>query len=371
MLLKRGDLEKRERVWFAPYATFADAARREFPDERDEFRTEFQRDHARIIHSKAFRRLKGKTQVFVASHGDHFRNRLTHSLEVSQISRSLARNLAVNEDLAGAIALAHDLGHTPFGHAGEDRLDSLLQKFGKSFEHNRQSRRILQILEKKYPDSEGLNLTLDLLDGLAKHATIYDAPEKIDSQPSLEAQIVNLADEIAYTNHDLEDGLRAGIFTREDLKNLNLWQKALAKVDAKLPTEAFNHRAVSAIIDLLNRDLLENSAQNLKKHAIDSLPKVRNFAEPLVGFSPKMQADLVELRQFLRQNFYLAPAVAKLSNRGADILEKLFTTIHAQQNLLPPEFARRLKIDPPEIVVADFVAGMTDNFAEDFLVRAE
>lgn len=366
MLLKRGDLEKRERAWFASYATFSDSARREFPDERDEFRTEFQRDHARIIHSKAFRRLKGKTQVFVASHGDHFRNRLTHSLEVSQISRSLARNLAVNEDLAGAIALAHDLGHTPFGHAGEERLNALLQKFGKSFEHNRQSRRILQTLEKKYPDFDGLNLTIDLLDGLAKHATVYDSPEKIDSQPAIEAQIVNLADEIAYTNHDLEDGLRAGIFTQADLANLTLWQKALAKVDAKLPTEAFNHRAVSAIIDLLNRDLLENSAKNLERNAIDSLPKVRNFSKPLVDFSPKMQADLAQLRQFLKQNFYLAPSVAELSNRGADTLEKLFTTILANQKLLPAEFARRLKIDPPEIVVADFVAGMTDNFAEDF-----
>jgi len=366
VFLKRIDLEKRERANLAKYATFSDSARREFPDERDEFRTEFQRDHARIIHSKAFRRLRGKTQVFVASHGDHFRNRLTHSLEVAQISRSLARNLGANEDLAGAIALAHDLGHTPFGHAGEARLNSLLEKFGKNFEHNRQSRRILQILEKKYPDFAGLNLTTDLLDGLAKHATIYDSPEKSGRQPAIEAQIVNLADEIAYTNHDLEDGLRAGIFCRDDLANLKLWQKALAKVDAKLPAEAFAHRAVSAIIDFLNRDLLENSAKNLSKNAIDSLAKVRKFGRALVEFSPRMQSDLAELRDFLRKNFYSAPSVAKLSDRGADILEKNFVVILKNPKLLPAEFTAKLRTDPPEIVVADFVAGMTDNFAEDF-----
>ncbi|MFH0834224.1 MAG: dNTP triphosphohydrolase, partial [Patescibacteria group bacterium] len=362
MLLKRNDLEKFERENLAPFATFADAATREFPDEPDEFRTEFQRDLARIIHSKAFRRLKGKTQVFVAHWGDHFRNRLTHSLEVAQISRSLARNLGVNENLAEAIALAHDLGHTPFGHAGEERLNSLIQKFGQSFEHNRQSRRILQILEKKYPDFAGLNLTFDLLDGLAKHSTIYDLAEKSDSQPSVEAQIVNLADEIAYTNHDLEDGLRAKIFTRADLKNLQLWQKALQKVDAKLAAEPFIHRAVSAIIDLLDRDLLENSAQNLVKNQIDSLPKVQNFGRPLVEFSPQIQTELGELRDFLKKNFYLSPSVEKLSKKGADTLEKIFTAILGNQKLLPAEFAKRLQSDPPEIVVADFVAGMTDNF---------
>jgi len=369
MLLKRKDLEKHEHKNLAKYATFADLAHREFPDEPDKFRTEFQRDYARIIHSKAFRRLKGKTQVFVANHGDHFRNRLTHSLEVSQIARTLARNLGVNEDLAGAIAIAHDLGHTPFGHAGEERLNSLLQKFGKKFEHNCQSRRILQKLEKKYPDFEGLNLTTDLLDGLAKHSTTYDSPEKSDLQPAIEAQIVNLADEIAYTNHDLEDGLRAEIFSRNDLANLNLWKRALEKVDPKLPIEAFNHRAVSAIIDLLNRDLLENSAENLAKNSIDSPMKIRKFEKPLVEFSSKIQLDLVELRNFLRENFYFAPSVAKLSNRGVDILEKIFLAILKNPKLLPPEFVEKLKIDPLEIVVADFVAGMTDNFAEKFLEK--
>jgi len=368
VLLKRTDLEKREREILAPYATFSDVAQREFADHGDEFRTEFQRDHARIIHSKAFRRLRGKTQVFVAHHGDHFRNRLTHTLEVSQIARNLARNLAVNEDLAGAIALAHDLGHTPFGHTGEERLNALLQKFGKSFEHNRQSRRILEKLEKKYVGFDGLNLTHDLLDGLAKHATPYDSPSSL-GQASLEAQIVNLADEIAYTNHDLDDGLRAKIFTREDLAELELWQKAIEKVDQKLPSEAFYHRAVSAIINLLTTDLLQETSQKLEKNGIKSLDDVRSFPEALVSFSPAMQKALEELRNFLREKFYFHPDVKKLSKKGADLLEKLFTSIYEKPELLPTEFAARLETDAKEEVVADFVAGMTDDFAEEFAKR--
>ncbi len=370
MLLKRTDLEKREQELLAPYATFSDSAKREFEDSPDKFRTEFQRDHARIIHSKAFRRLRGKTQVFVAHHGDHFRNRLSHTLEVSQISRNLARNLAVNEDLAGGIALAHDLGHTPFGHTGEERLNALLQKFGKSFEHNRQSRRILTTLEKKYVGFEGLNITLDLLDGLAKHQSIFDNPnEKHEQQPSIEAQIVNLADEIAYTNHDLDDGLRAVIFSREDLKNLTLWEKAVIKVDANLPNEAFNHRAVSAIIDLLTTDLLLETSRKLEENGIKSLEEIRNFGETIVSFSSEIQSGLEELREFLGERFYRHPEVQKLSEKGANILEKLFTSIYEHPDLLPPEFTAKLKTDEKEVVVADFVAGMSDVFAEEFVKK--
>lgn len=366
MLLSRVDLEKRERGMLALYATFADAAKREFEDVSDEFRTEFQRDHARIIHSKAFRRLRGKTQVFVAHHGDHYRNRLSHTLEVSQISRNLARNLAVNEDLAGAIALAHDLGHTPFGHTGEERLNQLMQQFGRGFEHNIQSRRILTTLEKKYVAFDGLNLTVDVLDGLAKHATPYDHSEASDQQPSLEAQIVNLADEIAYTNHDIDDGLRARIFTKDALGMLTLWQQAVAKVDANLPDEAFNHRAVSALIELLTRDVLQTTSQNLEQQKIDSLEAVQQMSEPLVSFSAEMQEGLEELRKFLRDDFYFAPTVKTLSDRGADTLEKIFTNIYEKPELLPAEFQARLEQDARELVVADFVAGMTDDFAIEF-----
>ena len=373
MLLRRVDLEERERESLAPYATFADSAKREFQTSPDHFRTEFQRDHARIIHSKAFRRLRGKTQVFVAHHGDHYRNRLSHTLEVSQISRNLSRNLAVNEDLAGAIALAHDLGHTPFGHTGEERLNQLMQQFDRGFEHNIQSRRILTTLEKKYVAFDGLNITLDLLDGLAKHQTTYDRPSPSTSshstnseQASLEAQIVNFADEIAYTNHDIDDGLRAQIFTKDALQTLTLWQQAIAQVDPNLPDEAFNHRAVSALIELLTRDVLQTTSQKLVQHDIKSLAAVQQMTEPLVSFSAEMQEGLEELRTFLREDFYFAPTVKQLSDQGADTLEKLFTNIYKKPELLPVEFQARLAQDAQELVVADFVAGMTDDFAIEF-----
>ncbi|MFH1375983.1 MAG: dGTP triphosphohydrolase [Patescibacteria group bacterium] len=375
MLLTRQDLEKREREVLAPYATFSDSIEREHPDPstssgqviKDKFRTAFQRDHARIIHSKAFRRLKGKTQVFVAHHGDHFRNRLSHSLEVAQIAKNLARNLGVNEDLTTAIALAHDLGHTPFGHTGEEKLNELLQPFGERFEHNRQSRRILTTLEKKYAKFDGLNLTLDLLDGLAKHSTPYDAPEEEDGrQPSLEAQIVNLADEIAYTNHDLDDGLRAGIFRKQDLKGLQLWEAATEKVDPKLPAEAFNHRAVSALIDLLTCDLLTTTEGNLNKNKINSLKEVQNLPKPLVEFSENISAKLDELRKFLREEFYLAPSVAQLSQKGTATITKIFEALLKEPELLPTDFQ---KIQPTHTAIADFVAGMTDNYANEFCAK--
>lgn len=367
MLLKRTDLEKLERETLAPYATFADTAKREHKEIHDKYRTAFQRDRGRIIHSKSFRRLRGKTQVFVAHHGDHFRNRLSHTLEVAQISRDLARNLAVNEDLTEAIALAHDLGHTPFGHTGEERLNELMRAFGGSFEHNCQSRRMLTVLEKKYPDFEGLNMTRDLLDGLAKHQSSYDqSGEAFETQPSLEAQIVNLADEIAYTNHDLDDGLRAKIFRRADLKDLVLWQKATEKVDRKLPEEAFIHRSVSALIEILTQDLLQQTERNLQRNKINSAEAILGFSEPLAAYSPSIKKQLAELGKFLRQNFYFSQSVLEHSRRGSAILEQVFSKLMKRPELLPEDFKVRLKVDPLQIVVADFVAGMTDDYAARF-----
>ncbi|MFA5351895.1 MAG: deoxyguanosinetriphosphate triphosphohydrolase [Candidatus Gracilibacteria bacterium] len=370
MLLTRENLEKREKETFAPYAVFSAEATREFPETPDKFRTAYQRDIARIIHSKSFRRLRGKTQVFVAHHGDHFRNRLTHTLEVAQISRSLARNLGLNEDLAEAIALAHDLGHTPFGHVGEEKLNELLLTYGEGFEHNRQSRRILTTLEKKYPDFDGLNVSLELLDGLHKHQSSYDQrEEKFQTSPSLEAQLVNLADEIAYTNHDIDDGLRSGIFAREDLSKFALWQQALKKVDAKLPTEAFHHRAVSAVIALLTTDLLLTTEANLEANKITSLQQVKDFQKPLAQFSPLMQQNLAELRGFLFTNFYNSETVAELSNQGAETIQCIFEALITNPKLLPIEFALRLEKDSLHQVCADFLAGMTDNYANEFCAR--
>ena len=370
MLLTRENLEKREKETLAAYAVFSAEAMREFPETADKFRTAYQRDIARIIHSKSFRRLRGKTQVFVAHHGDHFRNRLTHTLEVAQISRSLARNLGLNEDLAEAISLAHDLGHTPFGHVGEEKLNELLQPFGEGFEHNRQSRRILTTLEKKYPDFDGLNVSLELLDGLHKHQSSYDQlEEKFQTSPSLEAQLVNLADEIAYTNHDIDDGLRAGIFAREDLAGFALWQEALKKVDTKLPVEAFHHRAVSAVIELLTTDLLLTTEKNLQTNSITTLAEVKAFSKPLVRFSSETHQSLAQLRQFLFANFYNSETVAELSNQGAATIQKIFAALIANPKLLPIEFALRLEKDSLHQVCADFLAGMTDNYANEFAAR--
>ncbi len=370
MLLIRIQLEEIEKKNLAPYATFAADATREHPEQPDEHRTAFQRDRARIIHSKSFRRLKGKTQVFVAHYGDHYRNRLSHTLEVAQLARDLARSLGLNEDLAESIALAHDLGHTPFGHVGERKLNELLQPFGASFEHNRQSRRILTTLEKKYPEHDGLNLTQDLLDGLAKHQSAYDqAGESFTQQPSLEAQIVNLADEIAYTNHDLDDGLRAGIFTRDDLEKLELWQVATQKVDSGLPKEAFIHRAVSALINAMATDLLTATEKNLQAAKTDSLAAVQTHTQPLAAFSPAFLTQHTALRQFLYTNFYLTKAVKKKSEEGAVIIEQLFAKLKAQPELISPEFTTRLTKDPLEVVVADFIAGMTDTYATEFLAK--
>lgn len=370
MLFTRTQLEEREKKILAPYATFASAIEREHSEVPDQYRTAFQRDRARIIHSKSFRRLKGKTQVFVAHYGDHYRNRLSHTLEVAQLSRDLARSLGLNEDLAESIALAHDLGHTPFGHAGERKLDELLKPFGGAFEHNQQSRRILTVLEKKYPDFDGLNLTTDLLDGLSKHQSPHDQNGVSFTQsPSLEAQIVNLADEIAYQNHDIDDGLRAGIFTREDLQKLSLWQLATSEVDPDLPAESYAHRAVSALIHTMMTDLLMTTGINLRNNKIDSLVKVQSFKSPIVTFSLDFSEKNAELRTFLQKIFYSSSSVVEKSEIGAKLIKELFNKILKNPQSLPFEFATRLKIDPLHIAVADFIAGMTDAYAVEFLER--
>lgn len=368
MLFRRLDLESRERASLAPYACFSDHAQRAYPEVSDEFRTAFARDRARIIHSKSFRRLKGKTQVFIAHYGDHYRNRLTHTMEVAQISREIARALGANEDLAECVALAHDLGHTPFGHVGEKKLDELLRPFGVRFEHNRQSRRIVTELEKKYPNHPGLNLTLDVLDGLAKHATPYDQVGVVHPHhPSLEAQIVDLADEIAYTNHDIDDGLRAGIITRAELDQLSLWREAIVDVDPTLLPESFHHRAVSALIDRMVRDIEQTTAATLTTHNLDTADKIMHHGTRVVAFSDKLASEEAKLRSFLYERFYFAPSVAARSRAGAAVMEQIFTALMKNPTLVTPEFSERFAVDPVHVVVADFIAGMTDSYAEEFL----
>ncbi|MFH0820385.1 MAG: dNTP triphosphohydrolase, partial [Candidatus Peregrinibacteria bacterium] len=290
MLFTREQVEQREKQTLAPYAAFAVESRgRQYSEPEDPYRTCFQRDRDRIIHSKTFRRLKGKTQVFVAHYGDHYRSRLAHSMEVAQLSRDIARMLNLNEDLAEAIGLAHDLGHTPFGHAGQDEMDALLKEFGDRFEHNEQSRRIVEFFEEKKPDYPGLNLSFEVLDGLIKHRTTYDLPKITDTlMPSIEAQLVNVADEIAYMNHDIDDGLRSQILKVKDLQKLALWQHAEKRV-RQMPFGLWVTAITSSFIMLMVNDLAENTHQLISKQGIQRLEDVYKTPEPLSAFSPSMK----------------------------------------------------------------------------------
>jgi dGTPase len=348
-------------LMIAPYKVLKTSGR-EFPEKSDPTRTEFQRDRDRIIHSKAFRRLSGKTQVFVATYGDHFRDRLTHTLEVAQVARDLARSLRLNEDCCEAIALAHDLGHTPFGHAGEHTLNEIMEKFGRRFEHNEQSQRVVEHLEKLFPNFDGLNLTAEVREGLAKHQTLYDQRTKRIKEKTLEAQVVDIADEIAYHNHDLDDGLRSELFTLRDLHRLAVWREAVEAVFKKYgeirDAVVFRHRIISQLISLMISDVFETAMKNLAR---------RRFHHA-VRFSPSFQKKIIELRKFLWYRMYQSPQVLKHSRRGQKILKKLFWHFYKNPALMPKRFYERIgKPDPLEVIVKDYVAGCTDIYAEQLL----
>ncbi|MBI2453903.1 deoxyguanosinetriphosphate triphosphohydrolase [Candidatus Peregrinibacteria bacterium] len=370
MILLRKQLEVLEKKNLAPYAVIsAESAGREFSEAEDSTRTEFQRDRDRIIHSKAFRRLSGKTQVFVATYGDHFRDRLSHSLAVAQIARDIARNLRLNEDLCEAIALAHDLGHTPFGHAGEKTLNSIMKTFGRHFEHNEQSKRIVERLEIAFPAWPGLNLTWEARQGLAKHQTVYDQAGRKITGATLEAQVVDLADEIAYHNHDVDDGLRSKLFRFSDLEGVWLWRAswkdACEKYDERLDPAVAKSRTVSRLISLMIQDVLGASEKNLAFLKVRSGKDVLKAKAKIIRFSPPFQRRVGELRAFLWKNMYESPAVLKYSRRGQGILERLFWKMHRRPKLLPRRFYARIDVaDPLEVVVKDYVAGCTDEYAE-------
>ncbi|KKP40053.1 MAG: deoxyguanosinetriphosphate triphosphohydrolase, dGTPase [Candidatus Peregrinibacteria bacterium GW2011_GWF2_33_10] len=370
MLLNREQLENKEEKFLAPYAALSKFSQgREFEERESEFRTCFQKDRDRIIHSRAFRRLKGKTQVFVNVEGDHFRTRLTHSMEVAQVSRDVARALNLNEDLAESIALAHDLGHTPFGHAGQDALNDLMREYGLKFEHNEQSRRVVTYLENIYPNFRGLNLTCEVREGLMKHQTVYDnADKQIKIQPTLEAQIVDFADEIAYNCHDLDDGLRAKILDFEVLKKIPICQEALAKVREDygdfVNEKIHQARFVSAIMNLMIDDLLQNSAQNLEKNKIKLLDDVCKSTVRLIRFSSNRQIEIIELEKYLYQNFYMNQQVLKLSRFGQKTIQKLFNYFLKHPEKLPADFQIEANDEQSKIIdIKDYIAGMTDEFA--------
>ena len=356
----------------APYAARASTSSgRKFEESASATRSEFQRDRDRIIHSAAFRRLEYKTQVFVNHEGDLFRTRLTHSIEVAQIARSLARNLRLNEDLVEAISLAHDLGHTPFGHAGQDALNACMKDFG-GFEHNLQSLRVVDTLEQRYGAFDGLNLTFETREGILKHCSLPNAQQLgeigrrfIDKkQPSLEAQLANLADEIAYNNHDIDDGLRSGLLTVEQMGEVSLFARYRAEVETQFPgitgRRAINE-TVRRMINALVEDLIKTSRTNILSAGVRSIEDVRNTA-PLIGFSDKMKTEAQELKRFLRKHLYQHYQVQRMATKSQRIVTELFEGFRADIRLLPPQY-QAVAHEQPERTIADYIAGMTDRYA--------
>ncbi|NOT99859.1 MAG: deoxyguanosinetriphosphate triphosphohydrolase [Sideroxydans sp.] len=355
----------------APYAVTSSLWGRSIHEAAPAGRSEFQRDRDRIIHSAAFRRLEYKTQVFVNHEGDLFRTRLTHSIEVAQIGRSIARRLRVNEDLVEAICLAHDLGHTPFGHAGQDALNTCMKDFG-GFEHNLQSLRVVDVLEERYAAFDGLNLTFETREGILKHCSLEHAAQLgavgarfIQNQrPSMEAQIANLADEIAYNNHDVDDGLRSGLITLEQLASVRLFAMHLDEVRTLYPQLSERrtvHETVRRMINALVSDLIVQTESNLHQSQPGSVDDVRT-QHPLVAFSSEMHALNRELKAFLRTHLYRHYLVLRMSAKAQRIISDLFKAFIADPRLLPPQFNALAEADRVRSV-ADYVAGMTDRYA--------
>lgn len=334
-------------------------------------RSEFQRDRDRIIHSSAFRRLEYKTQVFVNHEGDLFRTRLTHSIEVAQIGRSIARRLALNEDLVEAISLAHDLGHTPFGHAGQDALNTCMQAYG-GFEHNLQSLRVVDVLEERYASFDGLNLCFETREGILKHCSLEKAAQLgevgerflTDRRPTLEAQIANLADEIAYNNHDVDDGLRSGLITLEQLASVRLFSGHLDEVRKTYPELAERrvvHETIRRMINTLVSDVIAQTEKNIAALAPQKVDDVR-AAPTLVAFSEPMQELNRELKVFLRTHLYRHYRVMRMSAKAQRIIGELFQAFMEDRRLLPPQFLCAAELEHARSV-ADYVAGMTDRYA--------
>jgi dGTPase len=363
MIRKRKDIEKQESEILADYAVKSSESKgREHPEKEAPDRTCFQRDRDRIIYSKAYLRLRGKTQVVLASHGDHFRTRMDHTQYVASASRSIAQSLGLNQDLAEAIALAHDLGHTCFGHEGESALNKMMKKHGSRFEHNEQSLWIVEKLENKSKNYDGLNLTFEIRDGIDKHRTIYDSPRPRNSlMPSLEAQIVNIADEIAYNFHDLDDGLRAEVFSEKDLRNLKIWQTAKGTLEPGESDLPMNIR--SKIMEMMINDLIETTEMNIRKNNIRSAGDVYKYPKELAYFSDSMRKLIDGLKAFLFDKFYKSDDVKRYNKQGRKIITFLFEKFYNKPDLMPGEFKDRLQSEKKHIVVKDYIAGMTDGFA--------
>ena len=369
-MLTRKQFEKLEDTFLADYTMKSKNSKgRVHPEPEHPYRTAFQRDRDRIIHSTAFRRLECKTQVFISYEGDYYRTRLTHTLEVAQIAKTIARALRLNEDLVEAISLAHDLGHTPFGHVGEETLHKLMQEHG-GFEHNRQGLRVVDYLEERYPNFKGLNLSWEVREGILKHTTAYDHPEikefKRYKYPTLEAQVVDAADEIAYDSHDLDDGITSGLIDVRDLDKVELWRQAkkqISKKHLRLKDEIQKYQIVKFLINLQVQDVIEQTEENLNQLNIHSAIDVRNHPRKLLAFSPALAKKREALREFLNQKLYQHYKVVRMSNKSRRFIRELFQCYVSNPEQLPPTSRGRLKKDGEFRVVCDYIAGMTDRYA--------
>lgn len=371
MLFPREKLESLEQLSLAPYALKSATSRgRVYPESESTFRTAFQRDRDRIIHTTAFRRLEYKTQVFVFYEGDHYRTRLTHTLEVAQLGRSIARGLGGNEDITEAICLAHDLGHPPFGHAGEHALNAMMVSHG-GFNHNTQSYRVVTELEHRFHDFKGLNLTYETREGMIKHETEYDKSDaslyEPDKRASLEAQIANLADEIAYNAHDLEDGLRADLFTVDDLAELTLWQEMAEAVgwDGRHLSELTRRDVIRELIGAFVTNVIQTTAQNLVDNDIDSPQALQNHEHHLASYSPEMKLKVRQLKNFLFERMYRHYRLVRMQVKAERFISELFTAYTHEPKMLPTKTQAKLTTSTVERVVTDYIAGMTDRYALD------
>lgn len=366
----RTKMDEEEEKYLAPYAMKSNQTKgRKYKEEDHPYRSCFQRDRDRIIHSTAFRRLEYKTQVFVNHEGDHYRTRLTHTIEVAQISRSLARALRLNEDLTEAIALAHDLGHTPFGHSGEETLNEIMRSFG-GFEHNRQSLRVVDLLEERYPDFPGLNLTYEVREGIIKHETVYDKPLPSEFNPklcpTLECQVVNLADEIAYTSHDIDDGLRSKVLSEEELNEIELWKRSVEEIEKKYNHLSFYQKHGQAVRRIINQevtDAIKETNARLLKFQIKSVDEVRNLGENILSFSSELKKFNSQLKMFLFNQMYRHYRMIRMADKAKRIITRLFEVYQDNPDQLPPGTQEKLKDFDKMQVICDYIAGMTDRFA--------
>lgn len=367
MIVSRSDYEAWENKFLAPYAVRSSASRgRKHTEKAHELRTAFQRDRDRIVHSTAFRRLEYKTQVFVNHEGDHYRTRLTHTLETCQVARTMARALGLNEDLVEAIALAHDIGHGPFGHAGEWALQEIMKDHG-GFEHNVQCLRIVELLEESFPNFTGLNLSFETLEGLKKHPERF-YKDRGQRFRTLEAELVDIADEVAYNCHDLDDGLRSELIQEPQLAELKLWKDAETYIKKNQPgMEPIQKRraCIRLLVNRLVSDVVAASSRNISRQRIQSLSDLQKTQKPLMGYSAEVRSQLMALKRFLHQYLYQHYRVVRMTDKGQRLLKNLFQVYLQKPEVLPPYVLQRRKKESIERVICDYIAGMTDRFAQD------